>query len=217
MSESIIFFRRLIMSKMKKCKTCGQPIAKSAKICPNCGAKNKKSRITGWLFLLIIAVIIFVIVNNDNDKDKDYDKDYSHILNSETQLSRETTVSSEKTTDTPSVEITDTVTVDIVTTVETIVTPAESEDEFTDELRPDFKAAMDNYETYMQKYCNFMKNYNPNSMDINYLSEYSALMQEYYEMTKAFEAWESEDLNNAELKYYLEVTNRVTQMLLEVQ
>ncbi len=201
------------MSKMKKCKTCGQPIAKSAKICPNCGAKNKKSRITGLLFLLIIAIMIFVIVNNDRDNDKDY----SHTSNNETTLNTEPTVSSDKTSDTSAAEATDDVTVDIVTTVETIVTPTESDDEFTDELRPDFKAAMDSYENYMQKYCDFMKNFDPNSMDINYLSEYSALMQEYYEMTKAFEAWESDDLNNAELKYYLEVTNRVNQMLLEVQ
>ena len=30
------------MSKMIKCKHCGQEIAKSAKVCPSCGGKNKK-------------------------------------------------------------------------------------------------------------------------------------------------------------------------------
>ncbi len=33
--------RGVIMSKMKKCKVCGENIAKSAKTCPHCGAKNK--------------------------------------------------------------------------------------------------------------------------------------------------------------------------------
>ena len=28
--------------KMKNCKTCGANMAKKAKICPQCGAKNKK-------------------------------------------------------------------------------------------------------------------------------------------------------------------------------
>ena len=31
------------MSKMKNCKVCGAEIATSAKSCPKCGAKNKKS------------------------------------------------------------------------------------------------------------------------------------------------------------------------------
>lgn len=30
------------MAKMIKCKTCGSDIAKGAKVCPNCGAKQKK-------------------------------------------------------------------------------------------------------------------------------------------------------------------------------
>lgn len=29
------------MDKMTKCKTCGADIAKSAKVCPACGAKQK--------------------------------------------------------------------------------------------------------------------------------------------------------------------------------
>ena len=36
------------------------------------------------------------------------------------------------------------------------------------------------------------------------------------EMDEAFQAWEDEDLNNEELKYYLEVNNRVMQMLVDV-
>ena len=43
------------MSKMIKCKTCGADIAKSAKICPKCGAKNKNNTI------LVVAVVLFIL------------------------------------------------------------------------------------------------------------------------------------------------------------
>ena len=42
--------------KMKNCKTCGTEIAASAKICPKCGAKNKKSHP-----ILIGIIVVFVL------------------------------------------------------------------------------------------------------------------------------------------------------------
>jgi len=45
-------------SKMTICKACGAEIAKSAKTCPQCGAKNKKSPILGIILIILgIAVI----------------------------------------------------------------------------------------------------------------------------------------------------------------
>lgn len=43
------------MDKMTKCKTCGADIAKSAKVCPACGAKQKKP-----VALIVIAVFIAI-------------------------------------------------------------------------------------------------------------------------------------------------------------
>lgn len=43
------------MDKMTKCKTCGADIAKSAKVCPACGAKQKKP-----VVLIVIAVFIAI-------------------------------------------------------------------------------------------------------------------------------------------------------------
>lgn len=43
------------MDKMTKCKTCGADIAKSAKVCPACGAKQKKP-----VALIVIAVIFAI-------------------------------------------------------------------------------------------------------------------------------------------------------------
>lgn len=45
------------MAKMMKCKTCGEEIAKSAKACPHCGAKNKKP----FAALRIIFGILLII------------------------------------------------------------------------------------------------------------------------------------------------------------
>ena len=56
--------------KMMSCKTCGAPMAKSAKKCQSCGAKNPKKRIKKFIILLIIVGIIvgypafFVIRDN---------------------------------------------------------------------------------------------------------------------------------------------------------
>lgn len=52
------------MSKMIKCKTCGMNIAKSAKSCPSCGAKNKKPFYTRWWFVIIAVFVIIGAVSS---------------------------------------------------------------------------------------------------------------------------------------------------------
>lgn len=46
--------------KLVKCKTCNQFIARSAKICPSCGAKNKKPILKRWWFW-VLAILVFLI------------------------------------------------------------------------------------------------------------------------------------------------------------
>ena len=50
------------MAKMIKCKTCGADIAKSAKICPHCGAKKKPGvfRVLMGTFLIFIGLCAIV-------------------------------------------------------------------------------------------------------------------------------------------------------------
>lgn len=47
------------MEKMISCKTCGAEIAKSAKVCPNCGAKIKKHKALG-IVLTVFGVLILI-------------------------------------------------------------------------------------------------------------------------------------------------------------
>ena len=86
----------------------------------------------------------------------------------------------------------------------------------TEEIRTDFKEAMDSYEAFYDKYCEFMKKYNANPTDIELISAYGDIMTEMVEMSEKFESWKEGDLNAEELKYYLEVNSRVTQKLAEL-
>ena len=59
------------LKKMTKCKSCGSMIAKSAKVCPSCGAKNKKPFYKKWWFWLLVILIIGGLGGQSNsDKDK---------------------------------------------------------------------------------------------------------------------------------------------------
>ena len=51
-------------NKMIKCKTCGADIAASAKVCPSCGAKNKKPIYKKWWFYALILIIIVAVVSS---------------------------------------------------------------------------------------------------------------------------------------------------------
>lgn len=55
------------MAKMKKCKSCGKEIASNAKICPGCGAKNKKPFYKAIWFWVIVVIVIFAIAGSGND------------------------------------------------------------------------------------------------------------------------------------------------------
>lgn len=48
------------------------------------------------------------------------------------------------------------------------------------------------------------------------LSDYLKFMDQYSEMAKKMEEWNDGTLNDAELKYYFDTMNRVTQKLLEI-
>ena len=58
---------------MKPCKACGAPIAKKAKACPKCGAKNKKpifARVWFWLLIVVVLIIVVVAASSGSDDPK---------------------------------------------------------------------------------------------------------------------------------------------------
>ena len=92
----------------------------------------------------------------------------------------------------------------------------ETAPELVDGMRPAFKEAMDSYEAFYNEYCDFMKEYSENPSDLTLLAKYSELMAKAVEVDEAFEKWDEGEMNDAELKYYLEVSNRVMQKLVEL-
>lgn len=84
-----------------------------------------------------------------------------------------------------------------------------------DGLRKDFKEAMDSYEAFMNEYCDFMEKYSKNPTDAGLVADYMSYMQKYDDFTKKFDQWGGENLNDAELAYYMEVQTRVYDRLAE--
>lgn len=93
---------------------------------------------------------------------------------------------------------------------------AEGAEELVDGMRPEFKEAMDSYEAFYDEYCDFIKKYNDNPSDLKLIAEYADMLSEAADMDEAFEEWDEAEMNDAELKYYLDVNNRVMQNLVDV-
>ena len=48
------------------------------------------------------------------------------------------------------------------------------------------------------------------------LKQYSSYLEKYIKFTEGFDKWDEDDMNDAEIKYYLEVQSRVSKKLSEV-
>lgn len=94
--------------------------------------------------------------------------------------------------------------------------PTEPTQLLVDGMRPEFKEAMDAYEAFYDEYCAFMVKYSQNPTDFNLLMQYAGMLTKLGEMDEAFKQWDQEELNNAELKYYLGVNNRVMQKMVDI-
>ena len=83
-------------------------------------------------------------------------------------------------------------------------------------MRPEFKESMDSFESFIDDYCAFMKKYEEDPTDISLLSDYLEFMADYESMMEQIDSWSEADLNETELNYYLEVSTRVAEKMLEV-
>lgn len=92
-------------------------------------------------------------------------------------------------------------------------TPAEN---LVDGMRPEFKEAIDSYEAFFDEYCEFMKKYNESPDDLTLLAQYAEYIAQYTDTMSKMEALDDGEMNDAETKYYIEVTSRINQKLLEI-
>lgn len=83
---------------------------------------------------------------------------------------------------------------------------------------PELKEFLDGYEAFMNEYVEFMKKYqNADSKDVgNMISDYGKIMGEYGEYMEKIKQYNPDTMNAKDAGYYLEVTGRITQKLLEL-
>lgn len=185
-------------NELEYCKACGHQIAKSAKRCPNCGAKQKRSHpfLSFILVLLILAFLLFLallvgaIADRHNQRPQNPSPSFSNATSSPTQS--------------------------IPTNPTELL--GEEQDDFNGltSIRPEFKEMMDEYEAFFQGYCDFMKKFQEDPSNLSLMSEYVDVIKQYTEAVSALDAIETNELTEEELLYYLDVTARIERMLAEV-
>ena len=79
-------------------------------------------------------------------------------------------------------------------------------------IRDDIRDAIDSYEAFIDEYCEFLESYD--SSDLTMLAKYAEMLQKEVEMSQKFDAMADEDLTEAEVLYYSEVSIRCSQKIL---
>lgn len=102
-------------------------------------------------------------------------------------------------------------------TVEEPETGVNDEPESIDGVDPDLRAFLDSYEEFMDEYIVFMKKYmaDPGNA-VSMITEYASIMEKYGEFADAIDKYDEEEMSTEDAKYYLEVTTRVTQKMMEI-
>ena len=67
----------------------------------------------------------------------------------------------------------------------------------------------------MDEYIEFLVKYNESPDDITLLTEYATMQLKYAEFAKATEAYDADEMSEADRDYYLEVINRVSQKMID--
>ena len=89
-------------------------------------------------------------------------------------------------------------------------------EEMVDGMRVSFKDAMDSYEAFYDEYVAFMQKYNDSDDTLAMLPDYLKLVAQAEEANKKIDEWDDGTLNDTELKYYIEVTSRISQKLVDI-
>ncbi len=83
----------------------------------------------------------------------------------------------------------------------------------SDNIRPDFKQAMDSYEKFFDEYIAFMKEYQTSDNPLGMITEYLEFMTQYSEAMEDLQNMDTTSMTPAESAYYTEVMLRINQKL----
>lgn len=94
-----------------------------------------------------------------------------------------------------------------------------SSSEETETINPELKKALDDYEVFINQYCDFLDAYltADTNEQLAMMSDYTAIMSQYSDVADAIRALGEcrDQMNSEELKYYLDVTNRCSTRMIE--
>lgn len=78
----------------------------------------------------------------------------------------------------------------------------------------DFKETIDSYEDFMDEYISFMETYNSSGSTLDMIDDYNDMLQQYNDFSQKIESIDENSLSEEDYNYYIEVTTRVTNKLL---
>ena len=212
---------------MAYCRQCGAPLQEGTKFCSECGApadsaavrmaapqieypaekpkKKRKSIFKRWWFWVLAVIVIAGLAGRSGAKtpSKVDTRQTAPAATSAPQATARPTAA-------PTAEPTAEPTGEATPEPQTAVTE--------NEIRPEVKEFLDAYEACMDEYVDFMQKYmnaDPASM-VSMLGDYYSILARYTEFAEKIDAFDENELTNAELVYYLDVTNRVSRKLLSV-
>lgn len=134
---------------------------------------------------------------------------YTEPKTTETESAQATETETTEVTETESTENNTTTSTDTESSTQTDATVSSTD------IRTEFKEAMDSYEAFFDEYCEFMKKYNESDDTTSLLADYASYMVKYTDTMQKMNNISEDELTDAEVAYYSEVSARISAKLIE--